>query len=115
MRWVEALLLGSVATSVAVIAVAVVGMLMLSGRIDRRRAGAVVAGCFLIFGASSIARGIAGTVSAAPAPDPEPIVRPPLAPPSPVVDGYDPYAGAAPAPRPVDKETLRRSQPREGK
>ena len=61
--WVEGTLLGTVATTVAVIAVATVGFLMLTGRIDIRRATQVVLGCFILIGASTIASGIFGAVS----------------------------------------------------
>jgi type IV secretion system protein VirB2 len=61
--WVEGTLLGTVAATVAIIAVASVGFLMVTGRIDVPRAGQVVFGCFVIFGASNIARGIVGMAS----------------------------------------------------
>ena len=56
--WVQGTLLGNLATSAAVIAVAVVGLLMLTGRMDWRRGLTVVVGCFIIFGAVSIVAGI---------------------------------------------------------
>src|SRR3954462_551424 len=56
--WVQGTLLGNLATSAAVIAVAVVGFLMLTGRMDWRRGLTVVVGCFIIFGAVSIVAGI---------------------------------------------------------
>jgi type IV secretion system protein VirB2 len=56
--WVQGTLLGNLATSAAVIAVAVVGFLMLTGRIDWRRGLTVVVGCFVVFGAVSIVAGI---------------------------------------------------------
>ena len=60
--WFQGALLGSIATIVAIIAIASVGFLMLTGRIDIRRAARVVFGCFIIFGASTIASGgIPGT------------------------------------------------------
>jgi hypothetical protein len=98
--WVEGTLLGTVATAVAVIAVASVGFLLLSGRIDLRRGAQVIFGCFILFGASSIAAGImriaddSGTPADVPAPPPlvDPYNRAkPIAKPVP----YDPYAGAA--------------------
>jgi type IV secretory pathway VirB2 component (pilin) len=49
---------GHVATSAAVIAVAVVGFMMLTGRIEWRRGVVVVIGCFVIFGAAAIVAGI---------------------------------------------------------
>src|SRR3546814_7849839 len=52
--WVEGAALGSVATAIAIIAVAAIGLLMLSGRLDLRRGITVIFGCFLLFGASGI-------------------------------------------------------------
>jgi type IV secretory pathway VirB2 component (pilin) len=56
--WVQGTLLGTLATTAAVIAVAVVGLLMLSGRIDWRRGLTVIVGAFILFGAASIVGGI---------------------------------------------------------
>jgi type IV secretory pathway VirB2 component (pilin) len=56
--WVEGLLLGSFSNAVAVLAVALLGYGMLSGRTDLRRSGRVLLGCFILFGASLIARGL---------------------------------------------------------
>jgi type IV secretion system protein VirB2 len=57
-RWLEGTLLGTVATVVAVIAVAVVGFMMLTGRINWRYGATVILGCFILFGAASIVAGI---------------------------------------------------------
>ncbi len=57
-RWIQGTLLGTVATVVAVIAVAVVGLLMLTGRINWRYGAVVILGCFILFGAASIVAGI---------------------------------------------------------
>ena len=93
--WLEGALLGTVATTVAVIAVASIGLMMLSGRINIRYGATVVLGCFILFGASSIVaeiRGVRGGPSESeayvyvPPPPPAP-ARPPANP--------DPYAGAA--------------------
>lgn len=59
-NWVQGTLLGNVATSAAVIAVAVVGFLMLTGRIEWKRGITVIVGAFIIFGAVSIVAGIRG-------------------------------------------------------
>lgn len=56
--WVQGTLLGNLATTAAVIAVAAVGFLMLTGRLDWRRGLTVVIGCFIVFGAVSIVAGI---------------------------------------------------------
>ncbi len=58
LNWVQGTLLGNVATSAAVIAIAVVGFLMLTGRIEWRRGIVVVVGAFIIFGAVTIVAGI---------------------------------------------------------
>lgn len=66
MRWMQGTLLGTVATVVAVIAIASVGFLMLAGRVNWRHGGVVILGCFILFGAASIVAGIqsAATISA---------------------------------------------------
>ncbi len=56
--WIQGTLLGSVATAVAVIAVASVGLMMLTGRINWRFGATVVLGLFILFGASAIVGGI---------------------------------------------------------
>ena len=101
-RWVEGTLLGPVATSVAVVCVAAVGLMMLSGRIDFRRAATIILGCFILFGAPGIAaalHALAGGGAPAPAASapvyaPPPYVPPPPPPPPPPRNP-DPYAGAS--------------------
>jgi type IV secretion system protein VirB2 len=56
--WIEGTLQGHVATSAAVVAVAVVGFMMLTGRVEWRRGVVVVIGCFIVFGATAIVAGI---------------------------------------------------------
>lgn len=58
LNWVQGTLLGNVATTAAVIAVAAVGFLMLTGRIEWKRGLTVIVGAFIIFGAVSIVAGI---------------------------------------------------------
>jgi type IV secretion system protein VirB2 len=60
-QWLQNTLLGTVATVVAVIAVASVGFLMLTGRINWRYGATVILGCFILFGAASIVAGIQST------------------------------------------------------
>lgn len=62
-RWLEGTLLGTIATVVAVIAIATVGLLMLTGRINWRYGATVILGCFILFGAASIVAGIQSTAS----------------------------------------------------
>jgi type IV secretion system protein VirB2 len=64
-QWLEGTLLGTIATVVAVIAVASVGLLMLTGRINWRYGATVIVGCFILFGAASIVGGIRQTAQVA--------------------------------------------------
>lgn len=96
-QWVVDLLVGPIGTSIAVISVAWVGFSLLGGRLSVRRGAMVVLGCFILFGAPTIARelvGLTGLVGGEqPAPDPRstaPLQSPPPLPPQP-----DPYAGAS--------------------
>lgn len=57
-HWLQGTLLGTVATVVAVIAVASVGFMMLTGRMNWRYGATVILGCFILFGAASIVGGI---------------------------------------------------------
>ncbi len=57
-NWLQGTLLGNVATAVAVVAVAAVGFMMLTGRMNWRYGATVVVGLFILFGASSIVAGI---------------------------------------------------------
>lgn len=58
LQWVQGTLLGNLATTAAVIAVAVVGFGMLTGRIEWRRGLTVVVGAFVVFGAAAIVAGL---------------------------------------------------------
>ncbi len=61
--WLQGTLLGTIATAAAVIAVAAVGFMMLTGRINWRYGVTVILGCFILFGASSIVAGIHSTAA----------------------------------------------------
>ena len=61
--WLQGTLLGNVATAVAVMAVAAVGFMMLTGRLNWRFGATVIIGVFILFGAASIVaviQGVAG-------------------------------------------------------
>ena len=58
--WMQQTMLGTVATTVAVMAVAAVGFMMLTGRVNWRFGATVIVGVFIIFGAASIGGGIQG-------------------------------------------------------
>ena len=55
--WIRLTLSGSMASAMATIAIAGMGLLLLAGRIDVRRGALTILGCFLVFGAGSIAQG----------------------------------------------------------
>ena len=61
--WLQGTLLGNVATAVAVMAVAAVGFMMLTGRMNWRFGATVIIGCFILFGAASIVAGIQGAAA----------------------------------------------------
>jgi type IV secretion system protein VirB2 len=63
-HWIQGTLLGTVATVFAVIAVATVGLMMLTGRMNWRYGATVIVGCFILFGAASIVAGIQSAASA---------------------------------------------------
>lgn len=101
-KWFEGTLLGTLATVIAVIAVAAVGVAMFEGRVELKRGLSVVAGCFVLFGAPVISAGLmsltAGgrviTVTSAPFPA-NPAIPPQPLPQTPQQPAFDPYAGAA--------------------
>jgi len=65
-NWLQGTLLGTVATVAAVIAVASVGFMMLTGRINWRHGAVVILGCFILFGAGSIVAGIQSAAATTP-------------------------------------------------
>jgi type IV secretion system protein VirB2 len=60
LQWMQSILLGPIATSLAVMAVAGVGFMMLTGRMNWRYGGTVIVGVFIIFGAPRLVAGISG-------------------------------------------------------
>ena len=62
-NWLQGTLMGTVATVAAVIAIACVGFMMLTGRINWRYGATVILGCFILFGAASIVAGIRTTAT----------------------------------------------------
>lgn len=97
--WVQGVLLGTTATAVAIVAVAAIGLLMLSGRLELRRGITVVIGCFVLFGAAGIPAALTGEVGAdnprgpTAAASPDPLSNQVHSAPPPTA--YDPYAGAS--------------------
>ncbi len=102
-KWVEGVLTGSIATVIASLAIAFLGFAMLSGRIDVKRGMTVLLGCFILFGASAIAKGLKDFANGEQSLATQQNVPPPPAFPKPPAtaepkpnSGYDPYAGASP-------------------
>lgn len=98
--WLQSALTGSIAIDVAVIAVAWFGLMLMSGHLSTRRGAQLILGCFIIFGASSIAAGIVDGLSGGNGIDGPSLAPPPAIaispPPKPIqAVPYDPYAGAA--------------------
>lgn len=56
--WISGALLGGVAVALCVLSVAIVGFLMLAGRVPVRTGFRVVLGCFVLLGAPVIAAGL---------------------------------------------------------
>ena len=65
LTWLQGTLLGNVATAVAVIAVAMVGFMMLTGRVNWKLGATVIMGCFILFGSAAIVSGIQAVAMAA--------------------------------------------------
>jgi type IV secretory pathway VirB2 component (pilin) len=98
-EWTQGLLGGTLATALCVIAVAILGFLLLSGRLQVRRSVEVVLGCFLLLGAGLLAvqlQQLASGAGRASVASTEQIIvseyaESPELPPA----EYDPYAGAS--------------------
>lgn len=97
--WLQGTMLGSVATIIAVLAIAAVDVGLFSGRLNVRRGPTVVMGCCVLFGSGVIANALMALIDT-PAPDGMVIAAEAL--PSPLdalpksqAVPYDPYAGAS--------------------
>jgi type IV secretory pathway VirB2 component (pilin) len=97
-RWIEQLLTGSIGTVVAIIAIASIGFAMLAGRLDVKRGLTMIFGCFILFGAQSLASALSNlALSSVPEP---PVMTANKAPQYPMPsknpeNAYDPNAGAS--------------------
>ena len=95
-NWIAVALTGTVATIIAVLATAMLGVVMLTGRLPARRSAEVIIGCFVLFSARLIAGALLGIVPPT-SDEPVPIasVQAPYLPTDPKPVPYDPYAGAS--------------------
>ena len=89
--WINGTLLGSTATILCVLAVATIGLLMLTGRFPVKESLRVVLGCFLLLGAPALALAISTGWRQASPPAPPPVV---------VFEQSDPRGDLPPAPAP---------------
>jgi type IV secretion system protein VirB2 len=97
-RWIEGVMLSEIALGLCVIAVALLGALLLTGRLPLREGARVVVGCFVLLGAPVIAAGFVAEQSAEVAPSdlPPPIAAPAESPrPNLPPANFDPYAGTS--------------------
>jgi hypothetical protein len=90
-------MLGSVATILCVLAIAFVGLMLMSGRFAIRDGFRVVIGCFVLLGASAIGAGLRGVANDAAGSEAPGEVMGVPAPALPELrsSGFDPYAGAS--------------------
>jgi type IV secretory pathway VirB2 component (pilin) len=98
-NWTQDALGGDFATTLCVIAIAILGLLLLAGRFRVKRGVRVVLGCFLLLGAELLAaqlQQLAGSVAGNDNAAGEQIILPQFPPiPVPPPADYDPYAGAS--------------------
>ncbi len=95
--WVESLLTGLIGNTIACVAIAMIGLSMLQGRLAVRCGLQVILGCFILFGAPYIARNLMPALTPqaiVPIAIPVPI-SPVTAATSPAPASSDPYAGAS--------------------
>lgn len=99
--WIQGLILGQVGTSIAVLAIVIIGLNMLRGTLSARDGVRSLLGCFILFGAPAIAHGLMGTLPRSTGPE----IIVPLQPPAPQphkekqslsqINPFDPYTGQA--------------------
>ena len=96
-NWLTTVLLDELAIALCIIAVAIIGLLLMTGRLAIRRGAMVALGCFIVLGAPILASAFVNVAEtgrtsdgyrSAPPVTGEPVRSLPPA-------GYDPYAGAS--------------------
>ena len=105
--WLVALLTGAAAVSIATLVVAAIGFSLLQGRVRYERFVRVILGCFVIFGAATIASALSSLSSPedALALQQTVVVAPPEFQTDETIEGaYEPYPGAANPARPSAEE-----------
>ncbi|QDK35974.1 TrbC/VirB2 family protein [Sphingomonas sp. IC081] len=96
-QWLADLLTGTLGVSLAIVAIAVAGLMMLQGRLGIRDGARAIAGCFIVFGAPIMAKGLWENTRPQSSPieieAPPPFVAPEM--PAKTSANPDPYAGAS--------------------
>jgi type IV secretion system protein VirB2 len=95
-------LLGTVATTLAIVAIASARFMLFTGRINYRHGLSVIIGSFILFGATSIMAGLQALMTGSQTPEIAYLAEPPppVIPPTPSRPAnYDPYAGASVQPQ----------------
>ncbi|MEP1833869.1 MAG: TrbC/VirB2 family protein [Hyphomonas sp.] len=96
--WMTGTLLGTVATTLCVLAIAFLGIMLLTGRFAIREGFRIVLGCFIVLGAPILAAAFSGAFQQMTPSDPA-LVPPVVAAEEPRGElppaDYDPYAGAS--------------------
>ena len=95
--WVTGTLFGGLATGLCVLAVAFVGLMLMTGRVAIRDGLRVAIGCFVLLGAPIIASGLRGAADEAAVPGlpQETAITTPVPSDQLPPANYDPYAGAS--------------------
>lgn len=96
-RWLNADALPAVFQPLTVIAVLLVALVMLQGRMPLRRGAFTILGCFIMIGGAAIANALLALRSASPEPPNSTIVldQRPIPKPKEITNNSDPYAGAS--------------------
>lgn len=107
--WIVSLLTGALATTVATLAVASIGFMLLAGHIRIARTARIILGCFILVGAPIIASGLINAIG--PAAEQklaaDAMARPPEFETPDEPDGaYKPYPGAAVGLQPNREEAI---------
>ncbi|WP_379548280.1 TrbC/VirB2 family protein [Qipengyuania sp. DSG2-2] len=94
--WIATLLTGSLAVTLSVLAVAIIGFLTLSGRFPVRESGRAILGVFLLLGASTLASALIGLAERGMNSGPAMVYSQPVQAERDLQPAeYDPYAGAS--------------------
>lgn len=93
--WLAGLFSGEFAITLCVIAVALGGLLLMSGRVAIRQMVGVALGCFILLGAPLIATGLRAAAAPASASARPEFVQAGISPAALPPANYDPYAGAS--------------------